>query len=325
MNLITMENISKAYGEKVLFENISLSIAEGEKIGMLGVNGTGKSSFLKLVAGRDLPDQGKITTVSRLRREMLDQNPDFNPQVSVLEQVFRGEDKAMQVVKRYSAVLDALEKAPADPHLQKEMMELSQQMDVLQAWELESEAKAILGKLGIPNFDAKMGQLSGGQKKRVALASALMNPAQLLILDEPSNHIDMQAIEWLEQVLKKYSGAVLMVTHDRYFLERVATRIIELDHGQIYSYSGNYSQFLELKLQREADQRASERKRQSILRTELAWIQRGARARSTKQKARIERFEELQGQRPPQTQETVQLASCSSRLGKKVIELQDLQ
>jgi len=286
MNLLSLEKVSKSYGEKVLFSEITLGIEEGEKIGLVGVNGTGKSSFLKVVAGIDLPDSGKRTAINGIKIEYLPQNPDFVGEFTVLEQVFLGQ---MPVGE------DALAK--------------------------ESEAKRILTKLGIHDFTAQVTTLSGGQKKRVALASALIRPAQLLILDEPTNHIDNETVQWLENYLHKYKGALLMITHDRYFLDRVAARIVELEKGNLYSYQGNYSQFVELKLQREEMFQAEERKRQNLLRKELAWIRRGAKARTTKQKARIERFEELAEQKIDLGQEKLEIGVASNRLGKKVLDL----
>lgn len=325
MNLLTMENVSKNYGAKQLLDQVNFSISEGEKIGLVGVNGTGKSTLLKLIMGLDVPDEGKVMVPQRVNLEYLPQNPDFDPEATVLEQVFRGHDPVMNVVRRYAQVLNLLEKEPENVSLEKEMIVLGQQMDASQAWGMESEAKAILSKLGITDLENKINNLSGGERKRVALAGALIHPADLLVLDEPSNHIDMQAIDWLEQKLGKFTGALLMVTHDRYFLERVTNRMIELDSGKLYSYAGNYTVFLEQKLERNEELRNTERKRQSMLRTELEWIHRGARARSTKQKARIDRFEELQEKTPPPASEKIELATASSRLGKKVIELEHIQ
>ncbi len=324
MNLLTLENVSKDFGQRKLLDHVDFSISEGEKIGLIGVNGTGKSTLLKLIMGMDGPDEGKVIVPQRVHLEYLSQNPEFDPEATVLEEVFRGNDPAMHVVKRYIQVLNLLAVCSADLTLQEECIRLGQQMDNLQAWGLESEARAILSKLGITDLEKKIASLSGGEKKRVALAGALINPADLLILDEPSNHIDMQAIDWLEQTLKKFTGALLMVTHDRYFLERVTNRIIELDGGNLYSYPGNYSVFLEKKLEREEEQRNSERKRQSLLRTELEWVRRGARARSTKQKARLERFDELQARKPQPAAEKMEMAAGASRLGKKVIEIENI-
>ncbi|MDA8233341.1 MAG: ABC-F family ATP-binding cassette domain-containing protein [Clostridia bacterium] len=289
MNLLSMENLSKSYGDKTLFQDITFGISEGEKIGLIGVNGTGKSTFLKIIAGVDFPDKGKVIKGSKVRIEYLAQNPDFDPQVTVLEQVFKGTSKQTNSV---------------DP------------------WQLESEAKTILNKLGITDLEAKVGTLSGGQRKRIAMAATLLSPADLLILDEPTNHIDNETVAWLEDYLKARKGALLMITHDRYFLDRVTNRIIELDKGKLYTYEGNYSMFLELKAEREEQLQASELKRQNLLRNELAWIKRGAKARTTKQKARIERFNNLLADEPTVSNDKIEISVGATRLGKKVIQLE---
>lgn len=289
MNLLAVENISKDYGIKKLFSDISFGIEEGDKIGLIGINGTGKSTFLKILAGAETPDQGKVVVGNSVRVEYLPQNPVFDDEATVLQQVFRGA-------------------SPTTPD----------------EWQAETEAKTILTKLGICDFDAKVGTLSGGQRKRVALASALINPSELLILDEPTNHIDNESVAWLEQYLNRRKGALIMITHDRYFLDRVVNRIVELDKGKLYSYTGNYSKFLELKLAREELEQASELKRLNLLRNELKWIKRGAKARTTKQKARIERFEKLQEAGPEAASGKVEISVGASRLGKKVISLENI-
>ncbi|MGE5423265.1 MAG: ABC-F family ATP-binding cassette domain-containing protein [Ignavibacteriales bacterium] len=323
MNLLTMNNVSKAYGIKVLLSDISFGIDEGEKIGLLGVNGSGKSTFLKLVAGQDEPDKGSIVMTRNLRIQYLPQNAPFEPERTVMETVLSGDSPAMQAWRRYQAVARDLDVAPSDI-LQEELAIASHEMEDLEAWNLDSEAKGILTRLGIDQFDVPMGQLSGGQRKRVALAAALLDPADLLILDEPTNHLDNQAIDWLEKRLQRFSGALLMVTHDRYFLERIANRIIEVEQGNLYSYPGNYAVYIERKLDREENDAAMARKRESLLRKELAWIQKGARARTTKQKARIERFEKLQADEPRLAAGSLQISSAASRLGKKTIVLDNI-
>ncbi len=321
MNLLSIENLTKTYGEKALFKDVTFGIEEGDKIGLIGVNGTGKSTFLKVIAKVDTADCGKITTGNSVQVEYLPQNPEFDDKATVLEQVFKGHSPVMQVLRDYEQVLVQVQQYPENETYQKLLIQLSQQMDAQNAWQLESEAKTVLTKLGIFDFSAIVSTLSGGQRKRIALASALINPADLLILDEPTNHIDNNTVAWLEQYLAKRKGALLMITHDRYFLDRVTNRIIELDRGNLYTYSGNYSQFLEAKAEREEMQEASERKRQNILRNELAWIRRGAQARSTKQKARIERYEDLSAQAPEVANGQLEINAGASRLGRKIIEL----
>ena len=321
MNLLTVENLAKSYGERILFEQVSLSINSGDKIGLIGVNGTGKTTFLRVLTGREPADAGKISLSSGVRLEYLSQNPDFAEQATVLDQIFQGNSPAMQAIREYEQALEHLQLRPADPALQARLIRCSQQMDATHAWQLESEAKTILTKLGIVDFSVPVSELSGGQRKRVALAAALIQPADLLILDEPTNHIDNDMVTWLEQYLQSYSGALLMITHDRYFLDRVVNRIIEIDRGRLYGYSGNYGDFLLLKAEREEQQESSERKRQNLLRNELAWIRRGAQARSTKQKARIERFEQLSSQKANVSVGKLEIEAGATRLGRKIIEL----
>lgn len=318
MNLISAEGISKSYSEKQLFTNISLGINEGDKIGIIGINGTGKTTLLRLIAGLESSDEGRIIKGNSVTIEYLPQNPDFNPEAKVIEQVFKGNSPVLKFIGEY-------EEAVQNPCLSNEkMMELAHKMDSLNAWDIESEAKAVLTKLGISDFEVKVGTLSGGQKKRIALAGALINPSDLLILDEPTNHLDNDTIDWLEQYLNARKGALLMITHDRYFLDRVVNEIIELDMGRIYTYKGNYSIFLDKKLEREKMESASEKKRQSLLRNELAWIKKGAKARTTKQKARIERFNDLNSQSANIDDEKLEISVTGTRLGKKVVELEHI-
>lgn len=316
MNILNAENISKSYSEKVLLKNISLGISDGDKIGVIGINGTGKSTFLKIIAEHEVPDEGKITKGSSVTVEYLPQSPDFHPDDTVLEQIFRGNTPVMKLIRAYEK---ALENGSGD-----DIIRLTHEMDALDAWSIESEAKTILTKMGIFDFNAKISTLSGGQKKRIALAAALINPSDLLILDEPTNHLDNEIIDYLEAYLNKRKGALLMVTHDRYFLERVTNKTIELDRGSLYEYDGNYDAFLEKKLLREEMERASEEKRQNLLRKELAWIKRGAKARTTKQKARIQRFEELRDKEPNFIEDKLEISVGGSRLGRKIIEIYDV-
>lgn len=288
MNLLTVENITKNYTERPLFHNASFYLQEGEKVGVLGINGTGKSTLLRMIAGEEEPDEGEIIKANHAIIRYLPQTPEFDAAHTVLESVIAG-------------------------NVTKENQ-----------WSIESQAKSMLTKLGILNFDQKCGELSGGQRKRLALVSVLLSPADILVLDEPTNHLDSEMADWLEETLKKWKGAFVMVTHDRYFLDAVTNRIVEIDKGQIYTYQTNYSGYLELKAEREEMEAASERKRQSILRKELEWVKRGARARSTKQKARLERYEELKNQSGPVKDGKVELSSIASRVGKTTIELESI-
>ncbi|ERI91558.1 ABC transporter, ATP-binding protein [Clostridiales bacterium oral taxon 876 str. F0540] len=318
MNLLSAENISKSYSEKQLLNNIYLGINEGDKIGLIGVNGTGKSTFLKILAKSEEPDGGRVIIGNSIRIEYLPQSPYFDPEATVLEQVFKGNSETMKLIREYEEALQNHDTSG------EKLTKLTHAMDTLNAWTLESEAKTILTKLGISDFNAKVANLSGGQKKRIALASALINPSDLLILDEPTNHLDNDTIDWLEQYLNKRKGALLMITHDRYFLDRVVNEIIELDSGNLYLYKGNYSIFLEKKAEREDIEAANEKKRQSLFKKELAWIRRGAKARTTKQKARIDRFEKLSDSIGDISEDKMEISVGSSRLGKKIVELEHI-
>lgn len=324
MNIMTVEQVAKSYGEKILFKDASFGMADQDKIGVVGVNGTGKSTFLRVIAGMEPADEGQISIGNDVRVQFLAQNPDFNPSNTVLQQVFEGDSAEMRTVREYTETMELLELNPSDTVLNERLMRLNQQMEQLQLWQMESEAKSILSKLGIQQFDAFMGTLSGGQRKRVALASALIHPCELLILDEPTNHIDNDSVVWLEQYLQKRRGALLMITHDRYFLDRVANVMLELDHGRLFRYEANYMRFLELRAEREERESASEQKRKNLLRTELAWIRRGAKARTTKQKARIDRFEQLKEQQGVQRSGSLEVSVGSTRLGKKILEIEHL-
>jgi ATP-binding cassette subfamily F protein uup len=324
VNLLSAEKISKSYSEKLLLNQVSLGINEGEKIGVIGVNGTGKSTLLKILAGIENADEGNIIRANGLRIEYLPQSPVFEAGTSVLQYIFKGSSPVMRLLREYETVRTSLETSPDNSELVRKLISLTQQMDALAAWTVESDAKTILTKLGISDFDADISTLSGGQKKRVAMAAALINPADLLILDEPTNHIDNITVDWLEKYLNNRRGALIMVTHDRYFLDRVTNRTIELDNGRLFSYQSNYSKFLELKAEREELEQANERKRRNLYRRELEWIRRGAQARSTKQKARIERFESLKASHGPSAYESVEIKAGSSRLGRKTIELENI-
>ncbi|MFD2408783.1 ABC-F family ATP-binding cassette domain-containing protein [Paenibacillus rhizoplanae] len=324
MNIMTVEHLSKSYGEKTLFRDASFGMDDRDKIGVIGVNGTGKSTFLKIIAGLDTADEGQIAIGNDVRVQFLAQNPPYEPGNTVLQQVFAGEDPELATMREYMEVMSLLEQNPGDSGLEGRLVRIGQAIDAAGTWQLESEAKTVLTKLGITQFDARMESLSGGQRKRVALAAALITPSELLILDEPTNHIDTDSVAWLEQYLQKRRGALLMVTHDRYFLERVASVMLELDGGNLYRYEANYSRFLELKADREEREASAEQKRKNLLRTELAWIRRGAKARSTKQKARIDRFEKLKESTGGASASSMDISVASTRLGRKIIELQEL-
>ena len=292
MNIINVENITKSYTGRKLFSKASFYVQEKEKIGIIGINGTGKSTLLKIIAGCEEAEEGTVTTANHIVINYLSQNPDYDDNSSVINNVLN------QII--------------------------SSDLDEQHRWSLESDAKALLNKLGIIDINQKMGELSGGQRKRIALVATVLKPCDVLILDEPTNHLDYDMVEWLEDYLKKWRGAIIMVTHDRYFLDSVCNRIVEIDKGSIYSYDTNYTGFLERKAAREDSEWASERKRQSILRKEIEWMQRGARARSTKQKAHIQRYEALRDRKGPAQDSRLELSSISSRLGRTTIELKNI-
>lgn len=323
MNLMTLENISKSYSEKKLLENISFGINEGEKIGIIGVNGTGKSTLLKIIAGAEVCDSGTITKANRVRIECLPQNPDYNEDFTILQQVFKGTSEEMKLLLEYQETLDEINNNFND-NLNNKLIYLQEKIDSLNLWDLESEAKMVLTKLGLTNFNQKVKELSGGQRKRVALASALITPCELLILDEPTNHLDNDTIDYLEEYLNNRKGSLVMITHDRYFLDRVSNRIIELDKGRLFSYDGNYSTFLEKKMERLQLESSMEEKRQNLIRKELAWVRRGAKARTTKQKARLQRFDELTNKETIEVDEKMDISVGSTRLGKKIIEIHNI-
>ncbi|WHY65427.1 ABC-F family ATP-binding cassette domain-containing protein [Neobacillus sp. SuZ13] len=325
MKMLTVENVSKTYGEKQLFNSISFTIGEKERVGLIGVNGTGKSSLLKIIAGLDTPDEGKIITSKDYSITFLNQQPELDGDKSVLEQVFHGEAPILKLMRSYEKTLLELTSSPNDTKIQEDLFRLQKQMDALNAWDASTNAKSILTKLGIEDFTKRIGEMSGGQKKRVALAQVLIAEPDLLILDEPTNHLDFDSVKWLEDYLSRYSGSILLVTHDRYFLDRVANRMFELDGGQIYSYKGNYAAFLEAKAIREENEAATFEKRKNLFRRELEWIRRGAKARTTKQKARIQRFEELDEKvtNGKPASEKLDITLNGSRLGKQVFELKD--
>ena len=321
--ILSAENLGHSYGVRTLFKNISFNIEEGDKIGVIGVNGTGKSTLLRDIATGE-PGEGKITKNGTCVIEYLPQDPAFDPDATVLEQVFRGESPQLDVVRRYEEAVQQAEAEPENKTARQKLLSLQQEMDSKFAWQMESEAKAVLDKLGITDLQQPMKELSGGQRKRVALAGVLVRPSDLLILDEPTNHMDNETVAWLEEVLQKRKGALLMVTHDRYFFDRVVNRTLEIDGGEGYLYIGNYSLFLQREERRIAAAGAAQRLR-NVYRRELAWISRGAEARRTKSKERIERFNELKKEvNNIKTEQQLEISSVGSRLGKTIIECEHI-
>ncbi|MEC1023177.1 ABC-F family ATP-binding cassette domain-containing protein [Bacillus paralicheniformis] len=325
MSIFKAKGLYKTYGDKTLFDHISFHIEENERIGLIGPNGTGKSSLLKVIAGFESAEKGEITKPGTLQIEYLDQDPDLDGSETVLEHIYSGDSVMMRVLRTYEKALQELNASPADPKKQENLLGAQAKMDAHDAWDANTAAKTILTKLGVADVTKEVRHLSGGQKKRVAIAKTLIQPADLLILDEPTNHLDNETIEWLEGYLSGYPGSVVLVTHDRYFLNRVTNRIYELDRGHLYTYKGNYEVFLEKRAEREALAEQNETKRQNLLRRELAWLRRGAKARSTKQKARIQRVEELKEQDAPESGSTLDFAIGSHRLGKQVIEAETVE
>lgn len=323
--MLTIEGLYKSYGEKVLFNDVTCTIKKQDRIGLIGVNGTGKSTLLRVIAGIDSAESGVIKHAKDYRIEYLAQDPELDSDLTVIEQIYYGDATIMKVMRNYEQALQRLQDESNNEHAQANLMNMQQQMDQHEAWEANSAAKTILTKLGITDFNKKVTELSGGQKKRVAIAKALIQPADLLILDEPTNHLDNETVEWLENFLASFQGALLLVTHDRYFLNRVTNQIFELDKGNFYTYEGNYELFLEKKAEREALEASNQQKHQNTLKRELAWLKRGARARSTKQKAHVERVHELQEKKFDTTSENVSFQAGSTRLGKKVMELQGVE
>jgi len=324
VNILSAEKISKSYSEKILFDEISIGISDGDKIGVIGINGTGKSTLLKVISGDVVPDTGRIIYNSGRKIEYLPQDPYFEAGFSVLEQVFKGNSPIMGLLRDYENAMYLAVEHPGNKEYEKRLTALIQKMDTAGAWGIETEAKNILTRLGIDDFEADVGTLSGGQRKRVAMAGVLITPSDLLILDEPTNHIDNDTVDWLERYLNKRKGALLMVTHDRYFLDRVANRIIELEKGKLFIYQANYTKYLELAAERYELEEASERKSQNLYKRELEWIQRGAKARATKQKARIDRFEKLNDRQTYTANDNVEIKLASTRLGRKTIELEHI-
>ncbi|GGA88861.1 ABC-F family ATP-binding cassette domain-containing protein [Ornithinibacillus halotolerans] len=322
--MLTIENLHKSYGDKILFKDISCTITNEDRIGLIGVNGTGKSSFLKVIAGLDSAESGTVQFPKEYRIEYLPQEVELDPNLSVIEQIYYGEATIMKVMREYESTLQKLSADPENTKIQEALIKVQQKMDEHEAWEANTAAKTILTKLGITDFNKSVTELSGGQRKRIAIAKALIQPADLLILDEPTNHLDNETVEWLEKYLQSFKGALLLVTHDRYFLNRVTNKIFELDKGNLYIYEGNYEVFLEKKAEREELERSNEQKHANTLKRELAWLKAGVKARTTKQKARIDRVHELKEKTFQTGSKQVEFQIGSTRLGKKVLELEHI-
>ena len=322
--MLRLENISKSHGEKLLFSDLNTIIRENDRIGLLGVNGTGKSTLLKIIAGKVPADSGELIHANDFTLAYLAQEERMEVDVSVIDYIFQSDLPMMQLLRQYEEVSNRLEKNPQDENVQEQLLRLQERMEAENAWNAQTVVHTILSKLGITFYEKNIMHLSGGQKKRVALAKALIAPADLLILDEPTNHLDNATIQWLEQFLANYQGALLLVTHDRYFLNRVTTHIYELDNGNLYTYEGNYETFVEQKMIREEEERVQEQRHKNRLRNEMEWLKRGARARSTKQRARIERIQAMQERTFSTQEEQIEIQVGATRLGTKVIELENV-
>ncbi|MFQ4145332.1 ATP-binding cassette domain-containing protein [Chlorogloeopsis sp. ULAP02] len=324
MSLITLQSVKKDFGIKEILKDASFSLDATDKVGLIGTNGSGKSTLLKMIAGLEPIDSGQIFVNSGAKIIYLPQQPDLDENHTVLEQVFADSGEEMALVREYEEISEQLAHEPENSQLMSRLSAVMQRMDANGAWELETNAKIILSKLGITDFNARIRTLSGGYRKRIALATALLSEPDLLLMDEPTNHLDANSVEWLQSYLNRYRGALLLITHDRYFLDRVTNQIIEIDRGDIYTYSGNYSYYLEKKAEAEESALSSQRKFQGVLRRELEWLKRGPKARSTKQKARIDRIGDMQATEFKQAQGKVDISTASRRIGKKVIELKNI-
>ncbi|MBS1813117.1 MAG: ABC-F family ATP-binding cassette domain-containing protein, partial [Acidobacteria bacterium] len=322
MNIVSLENISKSYGVKPLIDHVNFGVQDGEKIGVIGTNGSGKTTLLRIIAGEELADQGRVITTNEKRITYLSQNPQFDDEQIVLDAVIEANSETLQLLRDYeNACADLAAHGGTGEKLLHRVDELSVQIELAGAWELETKAKSILQRLDLTDLTARLGSLSGGQRKRVALAHALVVKSDLLILDEPTNHLDAETVEWLEEYLSEYPGALLVVTHDRYFLDRVTNRIIEIDRGRVQRFEGNYAYYLEKKEEQEQQRIVEGQKRDAMIRRELTWLRRGAQARTTKQKARVERAEALMAQPKDQAKAELEISVRSRRLGSKILEL----
>jgi ABC transport system ATP-binding/permease protein len=324
LHIVSVEGVSKSYKDKPLFEDTILGINDKDRIGLVGINGTGKSTFLKIIAKITDPDKGKVVYGQNISIKYLPQTPELDENMTALEHILSSEKPLIRAIRMYETAASQLEKNPENTSLQNKLSQYGSEIDALEGWNSEFEAKSILDRLGVKDTHKKIRELSGGMRKRIALAESLIQPSDLLILDEPTNHIDLDTIKWLEDYLKNRKGALLLVTHDRYFLNRIINRILEIDKGHIYSYEGNFEYFLEKKTLRQQSEASAEEKRRRLFLNELSWIRRGAKARTTKQKARIKRFEEIKESIAKPGEEELQVPVAYTRLGKKVIEINNV-
>ena len=321
MNIVSLENVSKNYGFKPLFENVTLGLEDRDKIGIIGANGSGKTTFLRIIAGLETPDTGRVTRAKGKSLAYLSQNPSYDENMTVLETIFAASSGIMQTIRDYEAACHDLAAGVNDANLLASMSDLQHELEMNGGWEIETNARAVLTRLDITDTSAKMGTLSGGQRKRVALAHELIFKPDILILDEPTNHLDADTIEWLESYLARYTGVLLLVTHDRYFLDRVTNRIFEVDRGTVQNFNGNYAYYLEKKADQEELRAVEGHKRDQLIKKELAWLRRGAKARTRKSKHRIEAAYNLMAIPKEQAKGEVDIAIGSKRLGSKVIEI----
>ncbi len=325
MHILAIEAISKNYGLRPLFENVSLGLNSSDRVGVVGVNGSGKTTLLRLIAGEEKPDAGRIVFAEDVSVGYLPQNPPFEPEQTVLDAIFAASDESMRLLLDYERACQELGRGDEDEQrLLDRVSELAHRLEASGAWELETNARMVLTRLGIRDTTARMGTLSGGQRKRIALARALVLSPQLLILDEPTNHLDAETITWLESYLARYRGALLLVTHDRYFLDRVTGRILEIDRSRVQAFEGNYAYYLEKKEEQERARASEGQKREMLIRRELAWLRRGAKARTRKSKARIDRAESLMAQPKEAARAELDISTTSSRMGKKILEMRDI-
>jgi ABC transport system ATP-binding/permease protein len=324
MGILSVRSLRKDFGIKEVLRDASFSLDTNDRVGLIGTNGSGKSTLLKMLAGLEPIDGGEIDVGNGIRIVYLPQQPEMSPEHTVLEQVFADSGEQMALVREYEAVSEQLAHGANDDKLLDRLAHLSERMEAAGAWDLETQAKIVLSQLGIEDFEVKVGTLSGGYRKRIAIAAALLSQPDVLLMDEPTNHLDANSVEWLQTYLARYQGTLVLITHDRYFLDRVTNRILEIDRADLYSYDGNYSYYLEKKAMAESSVASTQQKLKGVLRRELEWLQRGPKARSTKQKARIDRIHGMQALEFKETQGKVDISTVGRRIGKKVVELENI-